>query len=118
MGRGAFTQRQHADQRGMSADVREVDTAANTVWQIDTNYLPGFPHSEVRELTRLSNGNTLINNYAPDGEKGRRPRRLIEVTPDKKVVWVLRDYQTAWRSDLLPNCWTIQGCQKSAELQR
>jgi hypothetical protein len=47
-------------------------------------------------VTRLANGNTLINNWA-----GSRPRaewtnhvQLIEVTPDKKVVWALRDWIT------------------------
>jgi hypothetical protein len=47
----------------------------------------------VREVSRFSNGNTLIANYAPDGEKRNAPQ-MIEVTPDKKVVWALRDYQT------------------------
>ncbi len=101
---------------GMSAYVREVDRAGKTVWQIEKNDLPGFPLSEVRELTRLSNGNTLINNYAPDGEKSGAAQ-LIEVTPDKKVVWVLRDYQTlgaAISTQLLDD----PGLPEKRELQR
>jgi hypothetical protein len=78
---------------GKSGYVREVDSSGKIVWQVDKNGLPGFPLEEVREVSRLSNGNTLINNYAPDGSK-TGAAQLLEVTPEKKVVWALRDYQT------------------------
>jgi hypothetical protein len=78
---------------GETGYVREVDRAGKTVWEIDKDGLPGFPLDNVREVSRLSSGDTLIDNYAPDGEK-RGAAQLIEVTPDKRVVWALRDYQT------------------------
>jgi hypothetical protein len=78
---------------GRLAYVREIDKTGKVIWQIDKNDLPGFPLNEVREVSRLANGNTLINNYAPDGEKSNAAQ-LIEVTAGKKVVWALRDYQT------------------------
>ena len=76
--------------------VREVNRQGEIVWRLEKDDLPGIPLQTVQEVTRLANGNTLINNWA-----GSRPRaewpgvvQLIEVTPDKKVVWVLRDWDT------------------------
>jgi hypothetical protein len=74
--------------------VREVNPRGDIVWEINKDDLPGIPLHTVQEVTRLANGNTLINNWA-----GSRPKsewtdvvQLIEVTADKKVVWALRDY--------------------------
>jgi hypothetical protein len=101
---------------GESAYVREIDKTGKTVWELNKNDLPGFPLENVREVTRLSNGNTLINNHAPDGEKSGAAQ-LIEVTPDKRVVWALRDYQTlgpAISTQLLDD----PGLPERRELQR
>ena len=80
------------NQRGY---VREVDRRGQTVWQIEKNDLPGFPLYTVQEVSRLANGNTLINNWAGSLPKEQWPTvvQLIEVTPDKKVVWALRDWE-------------------------
>jgi hypothetical protein len=75
--------------------VREVDRAGKTVWEINRNDLPGITLYTVQEVSRLENGDTLINNWnggAPAAER-QKVVQLIEVTPDKKVVWALRDYQ-------------------------
>jgi alpha-glucosidase len=76
--------------------VREVNPRGEIAWQIEKDDLPGIPLHTVQEVTRLANGNTLINNWA-----GSRPRsewpavvQLVEVTPDKKIVWALRDWDT------------------------
>jgi outer membrane protein assembly factor BamB len=101
---------------GESAYVREIDKTGKTVWELNKNDLPGFPLEDVREVSRLSNGNTLIDNYVLDGEK-RNAAQLIEVTPDKKVVWVLRDYPTlgaAISTQLLDD----PGLPERRELQR
>lgn len=76
---------------GKSGYVREVDKLGKTVWELKRDDLPGILLEEVREVSRLGNGNTLLNNYAPDGDKTGAPQ-LVEVTPQKKVFWVLRDY--------------------------
>ena len=75
--------------------VREVDRAGRIVWEIGKDDLPGATLATVQEVTRLANGNTLINNWA-----GSRPFeewpdvvQLIEVTLGKKVVWPLRDWK-------------------------
>lgn len=78
---------------GKSGYVREIDRTGKILWEIGRNDLPRSPLDDVREVTRLSNGNTLIDNYAPDGEKSG-DAQLLEVTPDKKVLWAVRDYQT------------------------
>ena len=76
---------------GESGYVREIDKAGAIVWEIKRDDLAGFPLDSVREVSRLANGNTLINNYAPEA---KRANQLIEVAPDKKVVWALRDEET------------------------
>jgi hypothetical protein len=50
----------------------------------------------VQEVTRLANGNTLINNWVGSVAQEDWPGvvQLIEVTRDKKVVWALRDWTT------------------------
>lgn len=81
------------NQRGW---VREVNPRGETVWEIDKDDLPGITLYTVQEVSRLANGNTLINNWAGSAPMADWPKtaQLIEVTPDKKVVWALRDWTT------------------------
>jgi hypothetical protein len=74
--------------------VREVDPRGQVVWEINKNDLPGIPLHTVQEVDRLANGNTLINNWVGSSPQDQWPSvvQLIEVTPDKKVVWALRDW--------------------------
>ena len=76
--------------------VREVNPKGETVWEINKDDLPGYPLYTVQEVERLANGNTLINNWSGGLKKTDWPVvvQLIEVTPDKKVVWALRDWDT------------------------
>lgn len=75
--------------------VREVNGAGKTVWEINRDDLPGITLHTVQEVSRLENGDTLINNWNGSASAAEKPNtvQLIEVTPDKKVVWALRDYQ-------------------------
>ena len=46
-----------------------------TVWEINKDDLPGIALYTVQEVSRLANGDTLINNWngsAPAGEKAER----------------------------------------------
>lgn len=81
------------NQRGY---VREVNMKGETVWELNKDDLPGIPLYTVQEVSRLANGNTLINNWAGSLPLEEWPKvvQLIEVTPDKKVVWALRDWKT------------------------
>jgi hypothetical protein len=76
--------------------VREVDKSGKTVWEIDKNDLPGIPLYTVQEVSRLANGNTLINNWPGSLPMDQWPGtvQLIEVTRDKKVVWALQDWKS------------------------
>jgi len=76
--------------------VREVNPKGETVWEINKDDLPGIPLYTVQEVSRLANGNTLINNWVSNRPQEEWPQivQLIEVTPDKKVVWALRDWKT------------------------
>jgi hypothetical protein len=76
--------------------VREVNPKGEVVWDVNKNDLPGITLETVQEVTRLANGNTLINNWAGSRpfEEWTNVVQLIEVTPEKRVVWALRDWNT------------------------
>lgn len=72
---------------------REVNPKGETVWEFNcTTDLPSeFQFASApQSCTRLANGNTI---FTSRGKGGAGPQ-LIEVSPDKKVVWVLQDWQT------------------------
>lgn len=75
------------------AFVREINPKGGVVWSIETNSLPGIELRDVQTANRLANGNTVFCNR-PGSIKTNifRFPQVIEVTPDKKVVWVLRDW--------------------------
>ncbi len=71
---------------------REVSPKGETVWECNTRKdLPAEYQfsSAPQSCTRLANGNTI---FTSRGDNGKGPQ-LIEVTPDKKVVWVLQDWK-------------------------
>lgn len=76
--------------------VREVNRQGEVVWELNKNDLPGIPLYTVQEVSRLANGNTLINNWVGSVPQAEWPTvvQLIEVTRDKKIVWALRDWTT------------------------
>jgi outer membrane protein assembly factor BamB len=99
--------------------VREVNRQGQIVWEINKKDLPEIPLYTVQEVTRLANGNTLINNWVGSVLQENWPTvvQLIEVTPDKKVVWALRDWTTlgpASSTQLLDE----PGSAERGELQR
>jgi hypothetical protein len=66
----------------------EVSRAGEIVWQLKPSDLP--PDQQFngsQSCTRLANGNTIICSRG-----GRDFPQLVEVTRDKKVVWILKDY--------------------------
>ncbi len=73
-------------------DVRtfEVTRDKKVVWELTRKDLPEkYWYGNTQTATRLANGNTIICSRGGD-HKGPQ---MVEVTPDKKVVWVLRDWQ-------------------------
>ena len=75
---------------GNGHSVLEVTPQKEIVWKIEQNDLPGITLVWVTQVKRKPNGNTqLINCHAgPDNPQ------IIEVTPEKKVVWTFKDFKT------------------------
>ncbi|WP_158911273.1 hypothetical protein [Granulicella sp. L56] len=75
--------------------VREVNPHGDTVWEVKADDLPGIHLSTVQEVSRLHNGDTLINNWTASLPLAEQPStvQLIEITRQKKVVWALRDWK-------------------------
>jgi hypothetical protein len=72
--------------------VFEVNRVGQTVWAVGPEELPGISLKFMTGLQRLPNGNTLMSNWLGHGHLGQAPH-LIEVTPDKKVVWTFADHR-------------------------
>ena len=69
---------------------REVDRHGQTVWEFYLDELPeAWRLGGTQSCVRLDNGNTLI---CSRGDNGRTPQ-LVEVTPDKQVAWLLKDWK-------------------------
>ena len=71
---------------------REVNPKGETVWECKDTDLPENCRlaSPSQSATRLANGNTILTSR---GKNGVGPQ-LVEVTPEKKVVWVLQNWKT------------------------
>ncbi|HUB68440.1 MAG TPA: hypothetical protein VL981_13225 [Candidatus Methylacidiphilales bacterium] len=71
----------------------EVTPQKKIVWQLTPEDLPAkYRYVNTQSCTRLANGNTIVcSRGGGKGVKGPHPQ-LVEVTPDKKVVWVLQDW--------------------------
>ena len=55
--------------------------------------LPGIQFAFMTGFQRLPNGNTVVSNWLGHGKFGTAPH-IIEITPDKKVVWSFADHKT------------------------
>ncbi|MDF7825092.1 hypothetical protein P4B35_13800 [Pontiellaceae bacterium B12227] len=63
----------------------EVDPQNKIVWSVEQNDLEGISIGFVADFQRLENGNTVFCNWG--GHGGASGGSIIEVTPEKKVVW-------------------------------
>ncbi len=89
------------------AYVHEVNPEGKIVWGVEKDELPGIQLHDVQTADRLDNGDTVICNRGGGGNARFAAPQLIEVTPDKKVVWVLQDYAD------LPACSAVQFLDQS-----
>jgi len=76
--------------------VREVSPEKKTVWEFGPADLPsGVTFRNIQTAERLANGNTVI--FSSTGGAKREDKlgliQCIEVTPDKKAVWILQDWK-------------------------
>lgn len=74
------------------AQIVELDPAGNIVWQIKPAELPKeMAVVNFSEAIRLPNGN-ILTGASCKHSKAEGPRAMLfELTPDKKVVWQIRD---------------------------
>lgn len=74
---------------GNGHGVIEVDPEGEIVWSVTQNEIEGVTLAWVTTVQRLTNGNTVIGNcHAGEGQP-----QIIEVTPDKKLVWKFYDFK-------------------------
>jgi len=77
--------------------VLEVNEDGKAVWEFSQKDVPDIKLYSLQEANRLANGNTVISNWCPNGvkkpEDWRNTVQVLEVTPDKKVVWALRSWE-------------------------
>jgi len=71
--------------------VREVNPRGETVWEfkLKTDLPAEIGFSGSQTCVRLANGNTIFCSRGNGGNTAQ----LVEVTPGKKVVWVLKDWK-------------------------
>lgn len=76
--------------------VFEYNRKGEVVWQLAPADVADYKYTNFQVSQRLPNGNTLVNHWVNqwsakenkiDGESA--PPQLLEVTPEKKVVWAL-----------------------------
>ena len=72
--------------------VFEADKDGKTVWEVKADELPNISLKFMSGFHRLPNGNTVMSNWLGHGQFGKAPH-LIEVTPDKQVVWTFFDHK-------------------------
>ncbi len=89
--------------------IREVTPQGETVATLTPSVdSPDFKMNSLQMAWRLPNGNTLVNNWFNEWsgklDRTNPPVQAVEFTPDKKIVWVLR----SWESPDLGPSTTIQ----------
>ena len=76
--------------------VREVTRRGDSVWSWTPADAPGYKFASLQNAWRLANGDTVINNWVNEwtknGDNAPGAVQAIEVTPDKKIVWALREW--------------------------
>jgi hypothetical protein len=76
--------------------VQEVNKQGEVVWQFTSQDAPEYRFLIFQEAERLANGNTVICNWCPNGLKNPKTWpgsvQVLEVTPEKKVVWALSQW--------------------------
>jgi hypothetical protein len=81
---------------GSTQVVREFNPKGEVVWEFSQKDVPDIELFSLQEANRLANGNTIISNWCPsavkDPKEWRKTVQLLELTPDKKLVWAMRSW--------------------------
>jgi hypothetical protein len=82
---------------GSTQVIREFNPKGEVVWEFTQKDVPDIRLFSLQEANRLANGNTIISNWCPNAVKDPKdwPKtvQVLEVTPEKKVVWALRSWE-------------------------
>lgn len=73
---------------GDGHSVLEINPEKEVVWQVSENDLAGVQLAWVTMVQRLKNGNTWIVNC----HAGPSNPQILEVTPNREIVWSFRDF--------------------------
>jgi outer membrane protein assembly factor BamB len=83
----------HVGKKGFT---REINRNGDVVWEYPLSDMPDYDMSSPQLAIRLSNGNTIVNNWFNLWEgkvdPSNQPVQFLEITPDKKLVWALRSW--------------------------
>jgi hypothetical protein len=75
----------------------EINRQGKTVWEVTRADVPDYKLANLQLAWRLSNGDTLINNWVNEWngkiDRDTAPVQAIEVNAEKKVVWALREWK-------------------------
>lgn len=81
---------------GSTQVIREFNPKGEIVWQFTQADVPDIRLFSLQEADRLANGNTVISSWCPNAVKDPKdwPQtvQVLEMTPDKKLVWALRSW--------------------------
>ena len=76
--------------------VLEVNPQGQVVWEFSDKDIPEYKCFIFQEASRLANGDTVICNWCPadlkDTKQWPGTVQVLEVTPEKKVVWALSEW--------------------------
>lgn len=87
---------------GMGKRVVEMDTQGKIVWSFDPEDFPAETNLDwVLGVERRPGGNTVIVNFLGHGKDGKGIS-ILEVTPQKQVVWSYREPRIMLLMQLLP----------------
>jgi outer membrane protein assembly factor BamB len=76
--------------------IKEVNAKGEVVWELNQNDLPQINLYNIQVAVRRENGNTVFSNWCNNGIKKTEDWpgsvQLLEVSPDKKLVWALSQW--------------------------
>jgi len=75
--------------------VRELNPKCEVVWSFERSDMPDYTINCIQDVVRLPNGNTVFSAWIANKlkpEEWPTSVQLFEVTPDKKIVWALRQW--------------------------
>lgn len=76
--------------------IREVTRRGDSVWSWTPADAPGYQFARMQQAWRLSNGNTVLNNWVNEWNTTPESRigtlQVLEVTPKKEIVWALASW--------------------------